>query len=366
MSSISNNKLRDSNMELLRIISMFLIVIYHVFAYVLVKYEDQYPLISSFNTLVHIGVIIFFLISGYYGIKPSVIGAFKIWTWMVFFNVLLYVSSYSLGFEPLSVSEIVKLFLPFSHSAPWLWFMKTYIILYMISPLLNMARNKMQPNILSGGGIVLILLGIITFWFGWINVNDDFSDGRNIINASFLYLLGAQFAICPPLKDNKNSKRIYLLSYITLCLVVGCILYFAKGRTLYMAKWLFHPYCSPVLIGMASALFLYFTKVRIKSRAINWMAASILAVYLLHENKFFMTSWHGFFDWYPFIERVFVNSPWWLFLLVLLGGVIGMMIVAILVDKVRMIVLKPVYNLFNKIYEYSVSFIKRRYGSSWS
>lgn len=79
-----------------------------------------------------------------------------------------------------------------------------------------------------------------------------------------------------------------------------------------------------------------------------------------------MTSWHGFFDWYPFIERVFVNSPWWLFLLVLLGGVIGMMIVAILVDKVRMIVLKPVYNLFNKIYEYSVSFIKRRYGSSWS
>ena len=80
---------RDSNMELLRIISMFLIVIYHVFTYVLVKYEEPYPLISSFITLTHIGVIVFFLLSGYYGIKPTVIGAFKLYTWMVFFNVLL-------------------------------------------------------------------------------------------------------------------------------------------------------------------------------------------------------------------------------------------------------------------------------------
>ena len=68
-------KVRDSNMELLRIISMFLIVVYHVFLYVLVKFEDQYPLVSLFYTLTHIGVIVFFLLFGYYGIKPSVQGA---------------------------------------------------------------------------------------------------------------------------------------------------------------------------------------------------------------------------------------------------------------------------------------------------
>ena len=94
------------------------------------------------------------------------------------------------------------------------------------------------------------------------------------------------------------------------------------------------------------------------------MAASILAVYLVHENKFFMTSWHGFVDWYPFIEKTFVNSPWWKFVLILIGGVLGIMVAAILVDKVRMIVLKPVYRLFNKIYEHTLSFIKRRYRSS--
>lgn len=356
--------LRDSNMELLRIISMFLIVIYHVFAYVLVKYEDQYPLISSFNTLVHIGVIIFFLLSGYYGIKPSVQGIFKIYTWMVFFNVLLYVCSYTLGYESLSKSEIIKLFLPFSHSAPWLWFMKIYILLYLISPLLNMARAEMHPNILMGGGKILIIIGLISFWFGWINVNSDLHDGRNIINASFLYLLGSRFAICPPFKDKKNSKRIYLLTYIAICLLVGVVLYFAKGRVLYFARWICHPYCSPVLICMASALFLFFTKVRIKSKAINWAAASILAVYLVHENKFFMTSWHGFFDWYPFIENTFVNSPWWKFILILIGGVLGIMMAAILVDKIRMIVLKPIHSLFNKIYEHTLSFIKRRYSTS--
>ena len=171
---------------------MFLIVVYHVFAYILVKYEDQYPLISSFYTLTHIGVIIFFLLSGYYGIKPSVLGLFKIYTWMVFFNVLLYVSSLSLGYVSPSKTEIVKLFLPFTHSAPWLWFMKTYVILYLISPLLNMAKAEMKPNLFKGGGIILLLLGLISVWFGWINRNGDFYDGRNIINASFL---------------SKNSKK---------------------------------------------------------------------------------------------------------------------------------------------------------------
>lgn len=351
-------------MELLRIISMFLIVIYHVFAYVLIKYESEYPIISSFNTLVHIGVIIFFLISGYYGIKVSVAGIFKIYTWMVFFNVLLYICSYLFGHVQVSRSGILKLFLPFTHSAPWLWFMKTYILLYLFSPLLNMARNKMEPNILMGGGKILIIIGLITFWFGWINMNSDFSDGRNIINASFLYLLGSRFAICPPFKDRKNSKQIFLITYIVSCVLVGVALYFAKGKALVVVRQICHPYCSPVLIVMASTLFLFFTKVNIQSKAINWFAASILAVYLVHENKFFMTSWYGFFDWYPFIERTFVNSPWWEFVVILIGGVLGIMIAAILVDKLRIIVLKPIYNLFNKLYEHTLSFIKRRYSTS--
>ena len=283
---------------------------------------------------------------------------------MVFFNVLLYVSSLSLGYVSPSKTEIVKLFLPFTHSAPWLWFMKTYVILYLISPLLNMAKAEMKPNLFKGGGIILLLLGLISVWFGWINRNGDFYDGRNIINASFLYLLGSRFALFPPIKEKKNGKFVFLLSYLTLCLIVGIVLYFAKGRMRDYVQWICYPYCSPVLICMASTLFLFFTKLKIKSRVINWFAASILAVYLVHENKFFMTRWHGFFDWYPFIEKTFVNSSWWKFVLILIGGVLGIMIVAIFVDKLRIIVLKPIYNLFNKLYEHTLSFLKRRYLTS--
>ena len=337
---------------------MFLIVVYHTLLYVLAKYEYQFPLISSFLTLSHIGVIIFFLISGYYGIKASVTGVFKIYSWMVFFNVLLYVCSYTLGYETLSKKEIIKIFLPFTHSAPWFWFMKTYILLYLVSPLLNMARNKMEPNILIGGGKILIIIGLITFWFGWINMNGDFSDGKNIINASFLYLLGSRFAICPPCKDRKNSKQIYLLTYIAICVLVGVALYFAKGGTLAIVRQICHPYCSPVLIAMASALFLYFTKVKLKSRVINWFAASVLAVYLVHENKFFMTNWHGFVDWYPFIEKTFLYSPWWKFVLVLLAGVLCIMVVAILIDKVRLLIMKPINRGFDKLCEYFLLKVK--------
>ena len=165
----------------------------------------------------------------------------------------------------------------------------------------------------------------------------------------------------PPFNNKKNPKRIYLLSYITISLIVGSLLYFTKGSVLNIARWLSHPYCSPVLICMASFLFLFFTKIQIKCSVINWIASSTLAIYLLHENRYFMTIWDGFVDWYPFIENVFVNNNCWMFLLILMCGVIGIMASAILIDKIRLIILKPIYKLFDKIYSYIQSTITRRY-----
>ncbi len=345
---------------------MFLIVIFHVFEYVLIKYEVQYPIISSLYTLSHIGVIIFFLISGYYGIKPSIRGLFKLYVWMVSINVLLYSCSVLYGVEPFSKTEVFKLFLPFSHSAPWLWFMRVYVLLYLISPLLNMARKEMHLSFMDGGGIVLIIIWLISFWFGWINRSSDLYDGKNIINASFLYLLGSRFALFPPFRNKTNEKQFYFSIYLGLCILVGVSLFVAEGRFLRVLRWLCHPYCSPVLICMASSLFLFFTKLEFHNKFVNWFASSILTVYLIHENKFCMSIWHGFIDWYPFIDNAFNNSPLWRFVLILIGGALCIMIGAVLIDKVRSFILQPVFILFDKLYDHSISFFKGCHCSSWS
>ena len=59
---------RNSSFELLRLIAMFSIVIYHLFLTIKAKgYEDTW--VTGGYTISHFGVPIFLLITGYFGIK---------------------------------------------------------------------------------------------------------------------------------------------------------------------------------------------------------------------------------------------------------------------------------------------------------
>ena len=64
---------RNSSFELLRIVAMLFIVFYHLVTYYL--YEIPNPEFAQFFTALlptlHIGVILFMLISGYFGIKST-------------------------------------------------------------------------------------------------------------------------------------------------------------------------------------------------------------------------------------------------------------------------------------------------------
>lgn len=66
--TIAINKERDSNFELCRIVCMLYIVIYHLIIHVPAVIENTswgLPL----RNICHIGVVVFVVISGYYGIR---------------------------------------------------------------------------------------------------------------------------------------------------------------------------------------------------------------------------------------------------------------------------------------------------------
>ena len=61
---------RLSNFEALRLLSMFLIVFYHL----LLRFYHAYPAYEMVRALwipLHVGVVCFVLISGYFRVKPS-------------------------------------------------------------------------------------------------------------------------------------------------------------------------------------------------------------------------------------------------------------------------------------------------------
>lgn len=80
--------IRKSNFELLRLIAMFLIVLYHIF---IGTYESNPDFVSqSIWIPLHLGVPVFILISGYFHIKFS---------WLKFLRLVSVLFIYTIGIQ---------------------------------------------------------------------------------------------------------------------------------------------------------------------------------------------------------------------------------------------------------------------------
>ena len=132
MISFNNNddskKLRQSNLELLRLVSMFFIVLYHLLFFFIVKIDDSFIFKALYLPL-HVGVICFILISGYFHIKSSIKGGVRL-----LLPLIIFYSPFTL-WEVANGALGAKSLLFFSKS-PY-WFIRTYFFFFLFSPLLN-------------------------------------------------------------------------------------------------------------------------------------------------------------------------------------------------------------------------------------
>ena len=71
---------RNSIFELIRIVAMFMIVIYHLIMFFVSPYYPTESFYKGIQIPLHIGVILFVLISGYWGIKSTMKGFIKLVT----------------------------------------------------------------------------------------------------------------------------------------------------------------------------------------------------------------------------------------------------------------------------------------------
>ena len=130
-------KERQSNIELLRIIAMILVLMVHSDALPLGCPQDA----TSANSIIRMFfqclsvtcVDIFVLISGWFGIKPSMKGAAKfIFQWL-FFSIGIYLGLVLIGKIPFNMDGIIKCF---TFQVGGYWFVGSYLLLYILSPVL--------------------------------------------------------------------------------------------------------------------------------------------------------------------------------------------------------------------------------------
>jgi len=209
------NKGRDSNIELLRVIAMFLVLIVHSDFFSLgapSKLDIQNNFLDSslrvfFQSLSIACVDIFVVISGWFGIRPKVKGLLSYIFQCLFFLIGIYAFCLILGIAELSFDGIRGCFAATRLN----WFIKAYLLLYIISPILNAFIETASRNQFKW---TLNFFYAFQFFYGWIfpSATAFIQDGYSTISFIGLYLMARYLRIYRPNFTALKSKIDVLLS----------------------------------------------------------------------------------------------------------------------------------------------------------
>lgn len=334
-------KTRDSNMELMRIVAMVFIMLVHAnFRALLYPTADELaasPWSPFFRylweSLCVVGVNAFVMLSGWYGIRFKATRLWELLFQVVFFSVAMLAVACLYAQRWPNMSDVGHLLLSDNYDY---WFVKAYLMLYIVSPVLNAFVEHTTKEQLR---LVLALFFGFVFLWGWILKDGAvwIKHGHSAIFFMGLYLL-ARYLRLYVATTIRVSKTACVVSYLLIALVISVCAYvlLLKGDHQGSIHRLYY-YVNPLIILQAVVFLLFFTQIKLQSRLVNWVAISTLAIYLVHSSFY----WSKTFYDIP-ISNWFASLPALHFVFRVLVLVFVTFWVSILADKVRIAAWKMV------------------------
>ncbi len=276
---------RQSNIELLRIISMLMVFLVHTNYFSLGAPVKEDVLISPLTTFWRIfteqicivGVNVFIIISGWFGIKPSLKRFCSLLFQVFFWGGVILLLGWALGLDiPLKSTAQVFWF------GGFYWFILSYIGLYVLSPILNTFIETASPRLYL---TVIVCFFALEFVYGWFLYSHSFYFGHTILSFAGLYLL-SRFIRLYSAKLKSTKPSFDFLCFITLTILPAIISFCGIASVGNLLNMIY--YSSPFVIGAATFLFLCFSKLSIHNKTINKISFSTLSVYLIHQHPIFI------------------------------------------------------------------------------
>ena len=326
------SKVRSSNFELMRIISMILIILWHVIMHGHMIENSTNEAITIFLKFIMSIIIIhvnsFVILMGFFQSKSSfeLAKLFRLVFQVMFYVILMFFVSIKMGWiEKIDIALYIDNFMP--SSIGFYWFIASYIIVYILSDFLNIIIERINKNEFKRILIVLfILLSIIPYITGFKFFKND---GLNFYSFIFLYLVGAYIRIYPIDKSyylkrmSKNGYRMFLififLSMAFLNFLINGFAYRIDGLNGVFSYLSFkilkseYTYFVPFVIVQSIAYFELFRTFDFKNRLINYLSSCMFGIYLFHEFPYVQTHIYNFlridiggFDSYKMLLRMFL------------------------------------------------------------
>lgn len=340
--------IRQSNIELLRMLCMFYIVLHHVIVHALPMVPDfsifmgaEWYFLQLLNAFCFVAVNVFILISGYFGIKVKFKGFLRLYIMCAFYSCILYhLHLYEIG-SHINRWSLYNTIFPFSYNPGW-WFVMCYLLLYLISPILNSVIETCSKKKYQ---YVLLLATIVIVYFGFYRDQDFVNYGFSLYHFAYLYLIGGYLRRYVSLSSKTRFYSIFVY-------VLGSILMW--GNAIIAAKYNVDThvwfrtlqYNHPMLIINSIALLLFVLSFDFNSKVINFLAPSSLAVYLIHDNNYFRDTI------YSYISGAYIGAnQGGGRLLVLFAATACIWIMGYVIDVFRRGLTFPIEKRINEFYE---------------
>lgn len=347
----NENKTRSSNIELFRIISMFLIVAHHY-----VINSGLFDLIklspTSGNSIFLLilgawgktGINCFMMITGYFMCtsKITLKKYIKLLLEVMLYKVIIYIILAICGYETVSLLRIVKLILPVTSVETN--FTGCFLLFYLCIPFLNI----LVKNLTEKKHLLLILLsGVIYVFFGTV---PKLGVLMNYVSWFIVLYFIASYVRLYQRKIFEKTALWGILSLLFLGLSVASILVciFVGPRIgIEFSPYLFVQDSNTFLaLATGFSLFMFFKNLKIKdSKFINLISSATFGVLLIHASSDAMRTWL----W----EDTFKNCEYFNSNYLALHALLTVVIVyaaCTLIDIIRQkIIEKPFMKLWDKI-----------------
>lgn len=271
--------MRQSNFELLRIVSMLMVLAVHIDGASLglpeplgciatLTARDWWRL--GVESIAIIGVNCFTLISGYFGIRLTRKGMVRFLSECLIYSVGLYVVASAAKPAGFSLGGLINSALILTHTD--LWYVPAYFILMLLAPLINAGVEKLTRRQLTE---LTLLLTALTVWCGWWWGGKFNPTGYTPLQLVYVYVIGRWIRLYAP--EVRSARTVWSAAWAASVVMI-----------LVSALWLpslkAFAYNSPLVLLATVSLFMLFRTFSFSNRTVNWLASSAFAVYLIHKT----------------------------------------------------------------------------------
>lgn len=289
----ANNKLRNSSFELLRIISMLLIVAHHFVVHgkfdLTASFSKNIFFLQSLSMFGKLGVNLFVLISGYFSCTlppPKHINfkkLLKLELEVIFYSGIIGIIFYNFSSSDFDFIDLLKTFTPLRSNC--YWFYRSYFVLYLISPFLNSFIKAIDKTEFRKLLLTISILWIILPFFP----NIPAIEISNLTWFIFLYLCAAYIRYYQD-DFQRNISFYSSFTIIVFLLIILSVLSFdllGKWKKIFLNNYdYFLPMNSILIFTLSISTLILFSKIDIGNiKWINIISSATFGVYLIHDNK---------------------------------------------------------------------------------